>query len=259
VGGNGALGGSGTNGAAGAQCSGTRGRVVNGLWVAGSVDAQAGGLGGPGAGGGGGGVGAGVRNTNGTSNCVYQTPTNPQGPPPIIGIRDMLGGSGGGGGAGGCGGNAGQPGVSGGGSFAVFAYWTTPTGGHPQLVNNTIIRGRGGAGGDGGAGGEGGSGSQGGSTGRLPFSTPLTGEACAEPGGRGGDGGQGGSGGGGGGGCGGNATGVFFHNAPASPPNYQSTNTFPASGSGGDGGRGGFSRGNSGANGQAGQNQEVQL
>jgi hypothetical protein len=259
VGGNGAQGGQGTGGSAGARCSVSRGRVVNGLWVAGTTDAQPGGLGGPGAGGGGGGVGAGVKNTNGASNCVYQTPTNPQGPPPITGFRDMLGGAGGGGGAGGCGGNAGLAGVSGGGSFAVFAYWTTPTGGHPQMTANTIIRGRGGDGGDGGAGGEGGNGSSGGDTGRLPFSTPLTGEACAEPGGRGGDGGSGGSGGGGGGGCGGSSMGVFFNNAPASPPNYSGTNTFPSSGNAGAGGRGGFSRGNSGIDGQTGQNVEVQL
>lgn len=259
VGGNGIQGGTGTNGSAGARCTTNKGRVVNGLWVAGTADAQPGGLGGPGAGGGGGGVGAGVKNTVGSSNCTYATPTNPQGPPPITGIRDMVGGTGGGGGAGGCGGTAGAPGVSGGGSFAVFAYWTTPTGGHPQMTNNTIIRGRGGDGGDGGAGGEGGDGSLGGETGRLPFSTPLTGEACAEPGGRGGDGGSGGAGGGGGGGCGGTATGIFFHNAPASPPNYTGTNTFPSSGTAGVGGRGGFSRGNGGVDGQAGQNLEVQL
>ena len=183
-----------------------------------------------GGGGGGGGAGGGA---DVTQNCS--------------GEDDCLGGSGGGGGAGACAGSPGLGGTPGGGSFAVFVSFTSPSSNLPQITDNAITRGDGGQGGDGGTagvGGLGGEGADGGlATGQWDYAMGN--------GGRGGQGGDGGHGGGGGGACGGVSYGVFVHNHAATP-SYHDDNAFLGGGSGGAGGTGGPSLGATGASGATG-------
>ena len=207
-------------GVAGPGCSVTLGGLVGGEWDPGGAGGH-GGLGGPGSGGGGGGAGGG--NFRLDAGCADET----------------LGGSGAGGGAGGCGGDGGSGGFPGGGSFALVVD-ARPAANPPNVRDNAIVRGRGGAGGNGGPGGDGGRGSDG----QAGTENDVH---CADVGGNGGDGGPGGPGGGGGGGCGGISVGIY---APglntAQLSDYQTDNHFTDDGAGGVAGQGGPSAGHPG-------------
>jgi hypothetical protein len=240
----------GGNGAAGAAglgagpCTDADGSVAGGLWQAGG--GAAGGDGKAGAGGGGGGAGGGVDEK---ASC---TDAN---------TNFVLGGSGGGGGAGGCQGTGGKGGGGGGGSFGVFATWTASPSALPEIADNEVFRGRGGAGGNGGVGGIGGAGgfgAPGGGSNQGTGAFPLN--FCGSGGGFGGNGGAGGHGAGGAGGCGGASFGLYLHLPGASPSLAPvQDNAYPVSGQAGAGGVGGPSFGASGPNGNAGVHKATNL
>ncbi len=235
TGNNGADGGDGMAGGAGAGCGQVSGQVVGTQWLA-AVSAD-GGVGAPGGGGGGGGAGGGVEVT---STCTVDK---------LFKYPD-IGGSGGGAGAGGCGGSQGKAGGGGGGSFALFLLFTQPPAALPTFTDNILVTGNGGDGGSGGQGGVGGVGGDG----KFGGGDDPTGLAwCASGGGRGGQGGNGGHGGGGGGGCGGVSFGLFVYGQGAlnaGPLNL--ANTIQVLGLPGSGGAGGKSLGKTGSDGAVG-------
>jgi len=226
----------GAAGSGGAGCSDSRGRVVDGLFQAGS--GSAGQAGQDGQGGGGGGAGGAVINYNSSPPCSVGLPYGD------------LGASGGGGGAGGCRGQGGPGGSGGGGSFGVFLVFTTTPAAFPKVRHNRILRGFGGPGGHGGGGGQGGLGGQGGPGGQV-----LLPAWCAGTGGSGGRGGDGGAGGGGGGGCGGVSYGLASNLVDDPQVPFFAGNQFLAPAgqeTGGAGGAGGGSPAGSGYGGRPG-------